>query len=130
MLPLKFVYVRLSPYLDLALEMRLTFTLHPGILTWFPGDIDVGIQAFLIQIYPILLSTLLSMNRLTPSLYDASYALLITSHSGHWDVFQGGIRRENVPIRLHILTLIRLGISSDYLTKSLAEYVLHIYWLM
>jgi hypothetical protein len=53
--------------------------LHPGILTWFPGDIDVGIQASLIQIYPILLSTLLSINRQTLSLYDASYALLITS---------------------------------------------------
>jgi hypothetical protein len=79
MLWLKFVCVRLNPYLHLALVTRLTFTLHPGILTWFPGDIDIGIQASLIQIYPILLSTLLSINRQTLSLYDASYTLLITS---------------------------------------------------
>jgi hypothetical protein len=64
---LEFVCVRLSPYLDLALDTRLTFTLHPGI------------QASLIQICPILLSTLLSINRQTLALYDASYALLITS---------------------------------------------------
>jgi hypothetical protein len=67
MLSLKFVCVRLSPYLDLALDTRLTSTLHPGI------------QASLIQICPIFLSTLLSINRQTLSLYDASYALLITS---------------------------------------------------
>jgi hypothetical protein len=79
MLSLKFVCVRLNPYPDLALDTRLTFTLHPGILTWFPGDIDVGIQASLIQICPIVLSTLLSINYQTLPLYDASYALLITS---------------------------------------------------
>ena len=60
-------------------DYRLIFTLHPEILIWFPGDIDIGIQASLIQIYPILLSTLLSINRQTLSLYDANYALLITS---------------------------------------------------
>jgi hypothetical protein len=49
------------------LDTRLTSTLHPGI------------QASLIQICPIFLSTLLSINRQTLSLYDASYALLITS---------------------------------------------------
>jgi hypothetical protein len=75
-----FVYVRLSPYLDLVMDTRLMSVLRPGILvTWSPGDIDVGIQASLIQIYPILLSTLLSINSQTLDLYDASYALLLTS---------------------------------------------------
>ena len=48
-------------------------------MTCSPGDIDVGIWATLIQIYPILLSTLLSINTQTLSLYDASFALLLTS---------------------------------------------------
>jgi hypothetical protein len=59
----------------------LISALRPGILvTWSPGHIDEGIQASLIQIYPILLSTLLSAiygHDLT--LYDASFALLLTS---------------------------------------------------
>jgi hypothetical protein len=48
-------------------------------VTWSPGGIDVGVQASLIQFYPILLSTLLSINRQDLSLYDASYALLLSS---------------------------------------------------
>jgi hypothetical protein len=48
-------------------------------VTFSPGDIDVGIRATLIQIYPILLSTLLSINTPTLSLFDAAFALLLTS---------------------------------------------------
>ena len=48
-------------------------------MTFSPGDIDVGIRATLIQIYPILLSTLLSINTQTLSLFDARFALLLTS---------------------------------------------------
>jgi hypothetical protein len=73
-------YVRLSVYLDLAVHAGLIFILCPGILvTWSPRGIDVGVQASLIQFYPILLSTLLSINRKDLSLYDASYALLLSS---------------------------------------------------
>ena len=75
-----FAYVRLSAYLHLAVDRGLMFTSCPGILvTWSPEDVDVGIRATLIQIYPILLSTLLSINRQTLSLFDATYALLLTS---------------------------------------------------
>ena len=48
-------------------------------MTFSPGDIDVGIRATLIQTYPILLSTLLSINTRTLSLFDAGFALLLTS---------------------------------------------------
>jgi hypothetical protein len=48
-------------------------------VTFSPGDIDVGIRATFIQIYPILLSTLLSINTQTLSLFDASFALILTS---------------------------------------------------
>ena len=48
-------------------------------MTWSPEDVDVGIQATLIQIYPILLSTLVSIKRRSLSLYDATFALLLTS---------------------------------------------------
>jgi len=44
-----------------------------------PMDIDVVVQASLIQSYLILLSTLLSINRQQLSLFDANYALIITS---------------------------------------------------
>ena len=49
------------------------------MITWSPGDVDVGIQSLLIQFYPILLSTLLSINRDQLSTSDASFALLISS---------------------------------------------------
>ena len=48
-------------------------------MTWSPGDVDVGIQSLLIQIYPILLSTLFSINRQQLSTSDASFALLVSS---------------------------------------------------
>jgi hypothetical protein len=48
-------------------------------VTFSPGNIDVGVRATLIQIYPILLSTLLSINTQTLSLFDANFALLLTS---------------------------------------------------
>ena len=77
---LAFVYVRPSPYLNLAVDIGPILALYPGILiTWSPEGIDVGIQASLLQIYPVLLSTLLSINTQTLSLYDASFALLLTS---------------------------------------------------
>ena len=54
--------------------------MHPGILiTWSLADVDVGVQASIIQFYPILLSTLLSINRQQLSLFDASFALQLTS---------------------------------------------------
>ena len=48
-------------------------------MTWSPGDVDVGIQSLLIQFYPILLSTLLSINRHQLSRFEASFALLLSS---------------------------------------------------
>ena len=75
-----FVYVRQNTDLDLVVNTELIFALRPGILvTWSPENTDVGIRASLIQIYPILLSTLLSINRQTLDLFDASTALLLTS---------------------------------------------------
>jgi hypothetical protein len=71
--------VRLSVYL--AVDTGLIFVLRPGILvTWSPEGIDAGIRASLIQIYPILLSTLISaVGRHDLYIYDASFALLLTS---------------------------------------------------
>ena len=58
----------------------VTFPRHLGIMvTWSPGDVDVGIQSLLIQFYPILLSTLLSINRDQLSYFDARFALLLSS---------------------------------------------------
>ena len=48
-------------------------------MTWSPGDVDVGVQALLIQIYPILLSTLLSINNQQLSTSDAYFAILLSS---------------------------------------------------
>ena len=48
-------------------------------MTWSPEDVDGGIQAALIQIYPILLSTFVSIKRRSLSLFDATFALLLTS---------------------------------------------------
>ena len=75
-----FVYVRLGPHLDLSVGTRLIFASCPGILvTWSPKDVDEGIQASLTQIYPILLSTLVSIKRQSLTLFDATFALLLTS---------------------------------------------------
>jgi len=58
----------------------VTFPSHLGIVvTWSPGDVDVGIQSLLIQLYTILLSTLLSINRQQLSRYDALFALTLSS---------------------------------------------------
>lgn len=48
-------------------------------MTWSPGDIDEGIRAILLQIYPILLSTLSSIGSNQLSLFDANFALILTS---------------------------------------------------
>jgi len=48
-------------------------------VTWSPRDVGVGVQSLLIQFYPILLSTLLSINRNQLSTLDAQFALLLSS---------------------------------------------------
>ena len=48
-------------------------------MTWSPGDVDVGILSLLVQFYPILLSTLLSVNRQQLSGFDAYFALILSS---------------------------------------------------
>jgi hypothetical protein len=54
--------------------------LHPGILiTWSPGDVGTGVQASFLQIYSVLLSTLLSVNRQQLSIGDVYFALTLTS---------------------------------------------------
>ena len=51
-----------------------------GILvTWSSAYIDVGVQGCLFQIYPILLSTTLSINRKQLNVFDANFALTISS---------------------------------------------------
>ena len=75
-----FARVSLNPRFDLALDKESTFASLPGILvTWSPEDIGVGIKASLTQSYPILLSTLLSIDRNQLSVSDASAALTLTS---------------------------------------------------
>ena len=49
------------------------------MVTLSPGDIDVGIQSLLVQIYPVLLSTLFSVNRQQLSIFDAGVARSISS---------------------------------------------------
>ena len=48
-------------------------------MTCSGGDIDLAIQSLLVQFYPILLSTLLSVRRQQLSLFDADFALLVSS---------------------------------------------------
>ena len=48
-------------------------------MTWSPGDVDVGVQSLLVQFYPILLSTLLSIGRKQLSRFEAFFALLLSS---------------------------------------------------
>ena len=48
-------------------------------MTWSPENVDMGIQSLLFQIYPILLSTLLSVNRQELSTPDVHFALLLSS---------------------------------------------------
>lgn len=62
------------------IDYRLTFTPLPGILVnWSLSDVDVGVNASLTQSYPILLSTLLSVNRNQLSANDATCALTLAS---------------------------------------------------
>ena len=56
------------------------FVLYVGVLiVWSPKDVDAGVWASLLQIYPVLLSTLSSINRKQLSLFDASFALVLCS---------------------------------------------------
>ena len=48
-------------------------------MTWSPENVDMGILSLLFQIYSILLSTLLSINRQQLSSFDAYFALLLCS---------------------------------------------------
>ena len=48
-------------------------------MTWSPESVDMGIQSLLFQIYPILLSTLLSINRQQLSLADAHFVISVSS---------------------------------------------------
>ena len=48
-------------------------------MTWSPGDVGVGVQSLLVQFYPILLSTLLSIGRQQLSRFEAFFALLLSS---------------------------------------------------
>ena len=58
----------------------MNVALFPGILiTWSPEDVGPAIEACLLQFYPTLLSTLLSIKRQQLSILDASYALTLSS---------------------------------------------------
>ena len=48
-------------------------------MTYSDGDIDLAIQSLLVQFYPILLSTLLSIKRQQLSIFDAQFALTVSS---------------------------------------------------
>ena len=49
------------------------------MVTYSDGDINLAIQSLLIQFYPILLSTLLSVKRKQLSLFDVEFALTVSS---------------------------------------------------
>ena len=49
------------------------------MVTCSDGDIDLAIQSLLVQFYPILLSTLLSIKRQQLSIFDVDFALLVSS---------------------------------------------------
>ena len=48
-------------------------------MIWSTAEVDAGVIASIAQLYSILLSTLFSINRQQLSLFDANYALAITS---------------------------------------------------
>ena len=55
-----------------------TLTWRTGILiTWSPAEVDAGVQAFLLQIYPLLLSTLASIRDPNLTSEDIAYALTL-----------------------------------------------------
>ena len=63
-----------------ARRLRPLSHLYPGIMvTWSPENVDVAIQSLLFQIYQILLSTLLSINRQQLTVGDAHFATRATS---------------------------------------------------
>ena len=49
------------------------------MITWSPADVDAGVQASLLQIYPILLSTLVSIKDHQLATDDIAYALTLCS---------------------------------------------------
>ena len=49
------------------------------MVTWSPEDVDIGVQSLLLQIYPMLISTLSSVNRQQMTYYDTYNVLLLTS---------------------------------------------------
>ena len=49
------------------------------MVTWSPEHVDIGIQSLLFQIYTILFSTLLSVNRQQLSVVDAIFAIAASS---------------------------------------------------
>ena len=70
----------LGARLDLAAGGELTFVSYPGIQMNFSADsVDTGVISMIAQLYSILLSTLFSVNRQQLSLFDANYALMVTS---------------------------------------------------
>ena len=74
------VYVRSDTYPDLVSARPITFPPHLGIMiTYSEGDVDLAIQSLLVQFYPILLSTLLSIKRQQLSIFDVDFALLLSS---------------------------------------------------
>ena len=67
-------------FLDLARDGKLTFALYPGIQMGFSVEsVDTGAISTIAQLYSILLSTLLSIDRQQLSLFDANCALMVTS---------------------------------------------------
>ena len=70
----------LRAFRHLVLTRAVTFPPHLGItITYSDGDIDLAIQFLLVQFYPILLSTLLSINRQQLSSFDVYFALRVSS---------------------------------------------------
>jgi len=48
-------------------------------MTWSPEDVDIGVQSLFIQIYPMLVSTLASVNRHQMSYFDTGTVLVLTA---------------------------------------------------
>ena len=62
------------------MDMELISTSCLGIqMSWPSEGVDAGVIASIAQLYCILLSTLFSINRQQLSLFDANYALTVTS---------------------------------------------------
>ena len=62
------------------LSEKLTFAPCPGIqMMWPSAEVETGVMATIAQFYATLLSTLSSVNRQQLSLFDANYALMVSS---------------------------------------------------